>query len=163
RVLFRSPIYTRTYVATDDCGNTATCSRSVTVRDFDAPSITCAASTTIDCPATPTWPLPTASDDCDSNVMVTQLGNEVVTGTCPTVYTRTYVATDDCGNTATCSRSVTVRDNTPPTITCAASTTIDCPATPSWPLPTATDACDASVAVAQVGAEQTSGSCPAVY
>src|SRR6185503_1433556 len=119
-------VYTRTYVATDDCGNTSTCSRSVTVRDITPPTITCAASATIDCPATPSWPLPTATDACDQTVTVAQLGAEVSSGTCPTVFTRTYVATDDCGNTSTCSRSVSVRDISAPSITCAASTTIDC-------------------------------------
>jgi hypothetical protein len=72
-------------------------------------------------------------------------------------YTRNYIATDDCGNTATCSRSVSVQDITAPTITCLASVTIDCPATPQWPMPTASDLCDQSVTVAQVGLETSSG------
>jgi hypothetical protein len=98
-------VYTRNYIATDDCGNTATCSRSVSVRDITAPTITCAENATIDCPATPQWPMPTASDLCDQSVTVAQVGQETSSGTCPVVYTRNYIATDDCGNTATCSRS----------------------------------------------------------
>jgi hypothetical protein len=86
-----------------------------------APTITCLASVTIDCPATPQWPMPTASDLCDQSVTVAQVGDETSSGTCPVVYTRNYIATDDCGNTATCSRSVSVQDITAPTITCLAS------------------------------------------
>jgi hypothetical protein len=41
-------------------------------------------------------------------------------GTCPGTFsvTRTWTATDDCGNTATCSGTIVVQDVTPPTITC---------------------------------------------
>jgi hypothetical protein len=64
---------------------------------------------TIDCPATPQWPMPTASDLCDQSVTVAQVGDETSSGTCPVVYTRNYIATDDCGNTATCSRAFRFR------------------------------------------------------
>jgi hypothetical protein len=53
-------------------------------------------------------------------------------GTCIGTYstTRTWTATDDCGNTATCSGTIIVQDVTPPTITCVAQTSpINCPAT----------------------------------
>jgi hypothetical protein len=68
----------------------------VYVRDITAPTITCAENATIDCPATPQWPMPTASDLCDQSVTVAQVGLETSSGTCPVVYTRNYIATDDC-------------------------------------------------------------------
>jgi hypothetical protein len=34
---------------TDDCGNTSTCSATISVQDITAPSITCPANTTIAC------------------------------------------------------------------------------------------------------------------
>ncbi|HMD00827.1 MAG TPA: HYR domain-containing protein, partial [Ferruginibacter sp.] len=51
--------------------------------------------------------------------------------------TRTYKATDACGNSATCTQTITVLDNTPPVITCPANITANV-ATPtllaSYPL-----------------------------
>src|SRR4029079_695212 len=136
---------TRTWTATDDCGNTATCSGTIVVQDITPPTITCATQTTpIACPATPVFTPPTATDACDLTVTIT-FSDVSTPGTCTGTYstTRTWTATDDCGNTATCSGTIVVQDITPPTITCATQTTpIACPATPVFTPPTATDACD---------------------
>jgi hypothetical protein len=43
----------------------------------------------------------------------------ITNGTCPEVITATWQGTDFCGNTATCSQTVTVQDTTPPTIICS--------------------------------------------
>ncbi|MCE7925240.1 MAG: HYR domain-containing protein [Haliscomenobacteraceae bacterium CHB4] len=138
---------TRTWTATDDCLNTSTCSRTVTVEDNTAPVITCAAQTTpIECPATPQWVAATATDACDATPTVT-FSDVTTPGVCPqvSIVTRTWTATDDCLNTSTCSRSIALEDHTAPVITCAAQTTpIECPATPQWVAATATDACDAT-------------------
>src|SRR5678816_1922419 len=142
-------VNTRIWRATDDCGNTSTCSATVTVRDITPPSITCPSNTTIDCPAVVTWGNATASDACDANVDVTVVST-TPSGSCPVVNTRIWRATDDCGNTSTCSATVTVRDITAPPITFPANTTIDCPATPSWGAATASDACDQTVDVVVV-------------
>ena len=156
---------TRTWTATDDCGNTATCSRTIVVQDLTEPTITCAAQTTpINCPATPSWVAPTATDACDATVSIT-FSDVTTPGSCAGTYsvTRTWTATDDCGNTATCSGTVVVRDNTVPTITCATQTSpINCPAVPAFVSPTATDACDATVAITFSDAT-TQGSCAGTY
>jgi hypothetical protein len=99
---------TRSWTARDACANTSTASRTATwVADLTAPTITCAASYTAACGATPTFSTPTASDGC-SVATVTTVGADVVAGTCPTTYTRKWVARDACGNTSTCSQTVTV-------------------------------------------------------
>ena len=143
---------TRTWTATDDCGNTATCSRTVVVQDITAPTITCTNPVSpINCPATPVFIAATATDACDPSVTITSA--DVTTPgspTCPGNYsvTRTWTATDDCGNTATCSRTVVLQDITAPTITCTDPVSpIDCPATPVFIAATATDACDPSVTI----------------
>src|SRR5204862_6435949 len=76
-------------------------------------------SSPINCPATPTFGAATAFDDCDPSVAVT-FDDAITPGNCPGNYavTRTWTATDDCGNTATCARTIQVRDITPPSITC---------------------------------------------
>jgi hypothetical protein len=40
--------------------------------------------------------------------------------------TRTYRSADECGNSATCAQTITVFDNTPPTISCPANVTVTC-------------------------------------
>jgi hypothetical protein len=156
---------TRTWLATDDCGNTATCTATIVVRDITAPTIACVEQTTpIDCPAVPVFNAPTATDACDATVDIT-FADATTQGSCAGTYsvTRTWTATDDCGNTSTCSRTIVVRDITPPTITCVAQTTpVDCPAVPVFTAPIATDACDATVDITFVDAT-TQGSCAGTY
>src|SRR5512133_2371353 len=112
-------IITRTYMATDSCLNTATCTQLITVDDNTAPTITCPPALTFECisavPA-PDITLVTASDNC--GVPVVTWVSDVWAGTCPRIITRTYMATDSCLNTATCTQLITVDDNTAPTITC---------------------------------------------
>src|SRR5206468_3972734 len=94
---------------------------------------------------------PTASDSCNS-ATVTQVGNDTtVNGTCAGTYseTRTWHAADACGNTSgTVTQTITVQDNTPPTITAAGpDATIQCPATPTFTAPMAADACSGAMVV----------------
>ncbi|MFV5691198.1 T9SS type A sorting domain-containing protein [Flavobacterium sp. LT1R49] len=156
---------TRTWTATDDCGNTATCSRTINVQDTTPPVITCATVVSpINCPATPTFGTATATDTCDPSVAIT-FADVTTPGNCPGNYsvTRTWTATDDCGNTASCSRTINVQDTTPPVITCPTVTSpINCPATPTFGVATATDTCDPSVAITFTDAT-TPGNCPGNY
>src|SRR5207249_12313211 len=122
---------------------------------------------TIDCPASPTFTAPTASDSCNS-ATVTQVGEDTTAdGTCAGTYseTRTWHATDACGNTSgTVQQTITVRDITPPFISDAgANATIDCPASPTFTAPTASDSSN-SATVTQVGNDSTAdGTCAGTY
>jgi hypothetical protein len=92
---------TRTYRATDACGNSATCAQIITVFDSTPPTITCVAQTTpINCPATPVFLPPTATDNCVGTVTVT-FSDLTTPSTCTGAYSvrRTWTATDVCGNT----------------------------------------------------------------
>ncbi len=141
---------TRTWTATDDCGNSATCSATIMVQDTTPPTLVCATQITpLDCPDTPVFIPPTATDGCDTSVTVT-FADVTTPGNCAGNYsvTRTWTATDDCGNTATCSATIMVQDTTPPAITCATQISpINCPATPEFIDPAVTDGCDTSVTV----------------
>ncbi|MBK9105949.1 MAG: hypothetical protein IPL92_15595 [Saprospiraceae bacterium] len=56
--------------------------------------------------------------------------------------TRTWTAQDGCANSSTASQAITVRDVTAPVIAALpAPSTIQCPATPSFAVATAIDAC----------------------
>src|SRR6185436_19445930 len=141
---------TRTYRATDACGNSATCTQLITrTVDVTPPTITCPAAVTLP-GCNPTVPAPditlvTATDACGT-VTVTFVSDVVSTVNCTETTTRTYRATDACGNSATCTQLITrTVDVTPPTITCPAAVTLPgCNPTvpaPDITLVTATDAC----------------------
>jgi hypothetical protein len=139
---------TRTFKATDACGNAATCTQIVTIRDLTPPTITCAAQTTpLNCPATPVFTPPTATDNCLGSVAIT-FTDVTVPGTCPGTFTttRTWTATDPCQNTATCARSITVRDVTPPPVPANTASTVACPALATAPVPPVViDACAGAI------------------
>jgi len=152
---------TRTWTATDDCGNSSTCSRTISVTDNTPPSITCPnPAATVECPNTPSFGPATASDACDISVDITA-SNVTTPGNCPQEFsvTRTWTATDDCGNTSTCSRTISVTDNTAPTITCPTVSNVECPASPSFGAATASDLCDPSV-IPTFSTITTPGNCP---
>src|SRR5207237_185153 len=137
---------TRTWDATDCSGNhSVTRSQTITVVDTTPPTIGAAGTnTTIQCPATPSFTPPTASDTC-GGATVNLVSDVTTPGTCPGTLTetRTWDATDCSGNhSVTRSQTITVVDTTPPTIGAAgANATIQCPNTPSFTPPTASDTC----------------------
>jgi len=140
-------VLTRTWTATDACGNIATCIQYVTVEDTQAPSVTCPAPVTVQCLAdVPAVDLNqvTAIDNCDPSPVVAFVSDMSDGQTCPETITRTYQATDDCGNMATCTQTITVDDTTPPVMTCPADISLQCddPTDPSFTgTATATDNC----------------------
>src|SRR5205814_9243515 len=132
-----SYVETRTWRAVDACGNqSSTVAQTITVVDNTPPTIgTPGADGTVSCPATPNFTAPTASDIC-STVTVQQVSDVTTAGTCAGSYveTRIWRAVDACGNqSSTVAQSITVVDNTPPTIgTPGANGTVSCPATPNF-------------------------------
>ncbi|MFY9571346.1 MAG: hypothetical protein WAV20_08115, partial [Blastocatellia bacterium] len=121
-------VITRTYRATDACGNSTTCTQTITVADTTAPSISCPASVTVQCdsdvPSADTGSV-TASDNC-AGTPAKEFVSDSPSGTCPKVITRTYKATDTCGNTATCTQTITVSDTTAPSLTCPPDAVVTC-------------------------------------
>src|SRR6185295_9436756 len=114
---------TRTYQATDACGNTNTCAQTITVNDQTPPSISCPVATTVSCVSeVPAHDFigGTAADNCGGTPAVIWLSDDISNQTCANRYTitRTSPATDACGNTNTCAQTPTIHDHTPPSITC---------------------------------------------
>ena len=118
----------RTWTATDDCGNTATCNQIITVDDITVPEISCPAGFSVQCvedvpicdPADAT-----ATDNC-GEVTITCGQGALVGGNCGGTITNTYTATDECGNTATCTQIITIDDTTDPVISCPSDFTVQC-------------------------------------
>src|SRR5204863_76411 len=121
--------HTITVTATDAAGNNATCTTSFTVTDNTPPTVTCPAATSASAGANCQAAVPnvlsgvTASDNCSSAGSIT-LTQSPVAGTLVGLgpHTITVTATDAAGNSATCTTTFTVTDNTPPTVTCPAAT-----------------------------------------
>ena len=144
---------TRTWTATDDCGNTASEVQVITVQDTTAPVLEPAPDDiTVECDAVPTASATdlSATDNCDADVTVTY--NEVrADGDCDSNYTltRTWTATDECGNTTVHTQIVTVEDTTAPVTTTDFETeiSITCGNIPDVPELDFEDACSSDISV----------------
>lgn len=110
----------RTWTAEDDCGNQATIQQILTITDDVAPVLTnVPADVTIECDENvPPSDAPTVTDNCDDDIMLT-VEDVRTDGACIGEYTiaRTWTATDDCGNTAQGTQTITSVDRTAPVIT----------------------------------------------
>ena len=101
------------------------------------------APSTINCPATPSFTTPTAQDFYGIALTPTST-DKTTAGSCAGNYsvTRTWSATDGCGKISMTSQTITVIDNSKPTIApLPAESTIDCPLSPVFAQAKATDIC----------------------
>ena len=140
---------TRTWVASDDCGNTTQMIQNITVRDVEAPVFSNAPySVTINCGQN-TGQMPTVTDNCDSNVAVsvseTQASGDCTTGR---TITRVYTATDNCGNVSQFTQTIHVIDNEAPQIVNTPSNvTVNCGSIPPPAKITVKDNCPDAVMI----------------
>src|SRR4030095_2359949 len=149
-----------TWTATDDCANTSTATRTITVQDTLAPVLLgVPASQSYQCLANvPPLPNVTATDNCDTNVSLTLVCT--TNGICPLVIHCTWTATDDCSNQSSATFIVTVQDTIAPVLAgLPTNRTYQCLAEMA-PLPavSATDNCDTNVSITLVCT--TNGPCP---
>ncbi len=113
-------VTTVTWTVIDTAGNESTCEQTVTVTDDEMPEITCSADITVPADngtcvaATLNLEQATAVDNC---------GIDSITNDAPTEFpvgdtTVTWTATDNAGNSVTCTQIVTVEDAQAPTVEC---------------------------------------------
>ncbi|MCC7027576.1 MAG: M36 family metallopeptidase, partial [Saprospiraceae bacterium] len=160
---------TRTYRVTDACQATAECTQIITVNDITHPSIICPAATSVACASlvpAPDVNLVIAADLCGNVGIIKEFVSDVITNqTCANRYTitRTYRATDVCGNSGTCAQTITVNDQIVPVITCK-NITVSIPLsgtlilTPTDMIVSASDNCGGAAGVT-LSASQTSFTC----
>ncbi len=157
----------RTWIATDNCGNTTLTTQTITVRDITAPVFsTVPAPITVSCDAIPAVGTPIAIDNCSANVTIAYLGQTRIDGACSGNYTLTRVwsAQDECSNNAITSQVITVQDITSPVVTVVpANVTVSCSEIPPVGTPNATDNCDPNLTITYNGATRTNGNCPNSY
>ena len=157
----------RTWMAMDNCGNTATAEQLLTVQDNTNPVfVSVPADATVECENVPAVATPIATDNCTTDLTLTFDGEERQDGACPDTYTliRRWTVTDGCGNSAQAAQSISVSDQTEPAFTFVpANITVDCDAIPALETPTATDNCAAQAAISFDGETRISGACPDSY
>lgn len=110
--------FTLSYSISDRHGQIATAVITIVGTDDINPQVDCPDDVIIDC-GTPTEPaltgLPAITDNCDPDPMIRFMDEETV-GACPFVKSiiRTFVVTDDSGNSANCSHTILIKDEDAP-------------------------------------------------
>ena len=131
-ILSNLPAFFGSDVLSDDPNTAAVTDPTIVTVPSDAvpPSISCASDQMVECDAS-TSPSATgsatATDNCGNATVA--FSDSTATGTCPQAYTiyRTWTATDQAGNTASCVQVIDVSDNTAPIIaTCPANASVLC-------------------------------------
>lgn len=128
---------TVTYTITDTAGNTSSCAFTISITDNTAPAITCPANIIQACPGVVNAIGPSGIGDNCSIDSVNYILTGATTGSGLNdasgiffnfgVTTVTYTVTDLSGNTTSCNFTVTISDNTPPTISCPTNLLRSCP------------------------------------
>ena len=108
-------VITRTFTATDDCGNASTAIQTISIIDTTAPSFVLVPSNyTAECSDEHPMEMAAAVDNCGT--VVVTVDEETTFGLCEGGYiiTRTFTATDDCGNASSATQTITIVDTTAP-------------------------------------------------
>ncbi len=109
---------TRRWTATDNVGQVAVETQTLTVEDTTPPVLDPApADVTVECDAVPAAAQLDAADSCDDDPALDYAENRI-NGSCPSSYAleRTWTATDACGNESTEAQTVTVQDTAAPVV-----------------------------------------------
>jgi hypothetical protein len=125
--------FTRTYTATDACGNASSVSVEITYNDTIAPTFTAPMDVTVECDSDVndlalTGDVMNAADVCSADIFVAY-SDAVSTseGSClaDNVITRTWTVTDGCGNSSSATQTITLEDTTAPVVTFEANVVLD--------------------------------------
>jgi len=106
----------------------------------------------VSCTDSPPELEPTATDNCPSPVTLTFRDNEIA-GDCDSekLINRTWIATDDCGNSATAVQVISIVDDNDPVISGVPDDiSVDCENIPGPAAVTATDDCSSDITITQV-------------
>ncbi len=157
-----------TWFAVDQCGNEAQCTFVITVVDSAPPTIAnCPSNITVAadadlCGATVTWLKPTITDVCDMMPTVSESNQPGTFFNVGIPVVVNYTATDASGNFSTCTFSITVKDQTPPTLTnCPSSPMVvllpsnSCDTILTWTTPTVDENCSPFTLLSNLNAGQT--------
>lgn len=158
---------TRTYRVTDDCLNFVNVQQLIVIDDTQAPILAGPpANATVQCLGDiPVGASLGFTDNCDAPGTVLPVDGPLVGGACGGTVTRTWTATDACGNVSIAATQVfTVLDNIAPTAGIPASINVECFANIPVPdgsvVPSIADNCSTLPTVAFVGDVSDGNTCP---
>jgi len=146
---------TRTWIATDLCANQTIVDQIITITDNTAPAFTfIPENITHECSESPEYGMAEATDNCN-DVTVTVTETEAGDA-CENIITRTFTATDACGNSSMAVQQITVLDTQAPTFTSVPEyLEHSCDESPVYEMATATDNCsDVAISVIETIQEQ---------
>ena len=108
---------TRTWTATDDCGNASTANQTIFVQDTTAPNLesTLDSELTLTCELPPIAPSLEFSDNCSSNVNIDFFEEEITIDAENYDIIRTWTAYDDCANETTVTQTIHMQSDNPST------------------------------------------------
>ena len=163
--------YLRTYVATDQCGNSDTLIQSIDLIDTEAPEFTLIPQdTTLSCDndySVGSLGAAEAMDNCDPEVDITYTDSITLFDGCAGTaeLVRTWNAVDECGNNKTVDQIITLIDETDPAFNeeLPADATASCDDIPMAPTLTATDNCDPALNVTMTETLADEDLCPLDY
>lgn len=151
-----------TFTATDHSGNTNTCSMNITVLDIGKPIIACPENQTLSCPGNFNFPPVNYYDHC-SVASIQQIEGPSSGSLFANAETNlTFMATDQAGNTNTCSFTIRVQNQSdfeiqcPPDVMIDLSSPLSCSETVNFSNPSVTGNC--FVPPLQFSASHNSGS-----
>jgi len=130
-----SMIHVRTWTAFDGCGNNTSHTQNITVVDNVPPILTCLDDYLVLCEANTGGVIdsgtPIYSDNCSdtSQITITFVDGELQELTQNKVvgqFTRTWTATDECGNFTTCNQLIQIIDDVAPILFCPSDITVNC-------------------------------------
>ncbi|MBA7636768.1 hypothetical protein ES703_44396 [subsurface metagenome] len=143
-------LLTRSWIGMDECGNVSTQMQLITIQDTTLPVLALPLDITIECDQ-PTDPqntgMATATDNCTPAVNMTFSDVPSVVN-CETIITRTWRATDACGNETAGDQAIHLVDTTNPVLMLPPDVTIECGAVfppPNPALATAVDNCSTNL------------------
>ena len=104
----------REFTAIDGCGNFTVLTQTITVEDTTAPVLSVPADYTVECADEMPLEEASATDNC-SDVTI-ETFESIIEGDCPNNFqlVRTFVATDNTGNSTSATQTITVIDTTAP-------------------------------------------------
>ncbi|MEM7391950.1 MAG: DUF642 domain-containing protein, partial [Verrucomicrobiota bacterium] len=127
-------LISRVWTATDACHNSVSCTQLISVLDRTAPEIICPEDITMECDDSTVPELtgvPVATDDCSPTGRI-DLAFVDAMEPCEVLcrgasrIRRTWTGLDACGNSVSCTQTITQLDTTAPVMTCPPDLTIEC-------------------------------------
>ena len=137
-------IYTRTWIAIDACGNESYKNQNITLEDNVAPQFMAVVETsTITCEENVNFVSMDAADDCSEVIIAFE--DDVTTIGCVTTHTRSWTATDACGNVAVAQQVINVEDREAPVfLTTLDQAVVNCGESVAFTTPEVADNCSSA-------------------